>query len=826
MSLLGDLLESCPPTAPAPAGLRRLVASIPDGPALFAAARRLGAVARFVRDDLRRVEEAAAYLTHPDLTIPADDETLAARHQAALRLTQAALCLAAEDRIGDLFAANRELRSTYVAAYQDAHDRYYAAVSPKEVDQIRTDPAYRSLARLSTIGAIAVPDDRVKVDRILAGAVPTPCRRRVDIELAWKPRCACGLALGDRLPELDRDSILSVTQRGVAQYLEELARPDVSERLEEATGDLATLGRRELADDLAHLVTMATSASGTAPADPDLAVLARLLDGELPTVVGSVLTGAQLIVTRDLATLREDLIGRRYTKRRILELLAHWVDPAGDVPHGGFVEVLDSSDAAGRHAAPSDTRQTAAGATVALLHERFPGVAALLPAHEAADAFWLAAWWGDRPAPPPWLPADLVADHGRVAAAAKALLAEPAAVAELAALDGRITESSVLGDRVATALGLPSRTGTQVAAVLMGERLFGHPVRLAATHLVRQLAGDWQLTSELKDIREVARHHPLLTDAEMEPLVHLADAAGHLAAIEHRLAGLAVPSLVSDLYPSHQAPVPELISRAELACAAGGLVAAEAAEQFRAGAARLLQRVNDVFGEAAADDFAGCLRIWEVGQAIVAPLLAANGRVAVLLIDAMRADLAGHVIPLLGDALPGRSVHRHWAVVPQPTRTAEAMAALALGRPIPAGSTPPSPGPEQAPFAHLGYEATILRSADRDDRTAELRALWASGPPISVAVAAGADERLHHTSVELAALLDEATTSLQRRVIPSLTALPHSIPLVLLADHGFRENPHWGRGPEGRYVHGGTTLEECVVPVVVFAPPTQRPDRP
>ena len=821
-SLVGDLLDACSPSLLAAAGLRQLVASVPDGGGLLAAAGRLGSVARFVRDDLRRVEEAAAYLTHPELTIPAEDEALTSRRDAALRLMRAALRLGAEDRVGDLFAANREFRTTYVAAYQEAHERYYWAVRPSELEEIRAEPAYRALARLSAIGAVAVPDDRVKVDRMLAAAVPTPCRRRVDVELAWKPRCACGLALGDRVPALDGGSVLAVAGRGVQEYLDELARPEVADRLRDAAGDLTTLGRRELADDLRRLVAWATATS--TEADP--AALAGLLDGELPSVVGSVLTGAQLIVTRDLAALREDLIGRRYPKRRLLELLASWVDPGGDVPPGGFVEVVDTSDSSdasdrSKGQPPGSTVAVgdAAGATGARLAERFPGVAALLPAHEAADAFWLAAWWGDRPGPPPWLPADLLAERERVATAAQALVADPAAVAELAVLDGRVTDTSVLGSQVAAALDLPSRTAAEAADALSGERLLRHPVHLAAAHLVRRLASDWQLGSELGDVRKVARNHPLLTEAELEPLVHLVDAARHLAAIERRIvAGLAVPSLVSDLYPSHHAPVPELISRAHLACAGGGVVAPEAVEELRAGAARLLRRVDDVFRDGADDGFAGCLRIWEVGKEVVSPLLAAHGRVAVLLVDAMRADLAAHVIPLLSDALPGRPVQRQWAVVPAPTRTAEAVAALVLGRSVPAGSAPASSGPAEAPFAHLGYEATILRRADRDDRTAELRALWASGPLISVAMAAGVDERLHHTSIELAALIDEATTALRRRVVPSLTALPDAVPLIVLADHGFRENPHWGRGPEGRYVHGGTSLEECVVPVVTFAP--------
>ena len=59
---------------------------------------------------------------------------------------------------------------------------------------------------------------------------------------------------------------------------------------------------------------------------------------------------------------------------------------------------------------------------------------------------------------------------------------------------------------------------------------------------------------------------------------------------------------------------------------------------------------------------------------------------------------------------------------------------------------------------------------------------------------------------------------LRRRVVPTLAALPASVPLVVTADHGFRENPSWGRGPGSRYGHGGRSLEECVVPVAVFGP--------
>lgn len=840
VALVGALVDGCQTSLGATAGLCQLVAALGDHEAVLAAARRLGAVARFARDDLRRVEECAAYLTHPDLTIPAGDDGLGASRHAAAGLLNETLKLAAADRIGDFFTAYKEFRGAYLAAYQKGHERYYAAVRPADLEELKAIPAYRALAALSAIGAIAVPDDRVKVDRVLAAAVPVPCPRRVDVEIGWKPRCTCGFALGDREPDLDVGAVAAIAERGVRQYLAELAGPEHRMRLEEAAGDLAALGRAELADDTRRLAAIAAGPAASVDAE----AVASLLHGALAGVLRDVLTGGQLIVTRDLATLREDLIGRRYPKRRLLELLAAWVDLAGEVPPGGFVEVVDSAEmrgagnAAGEPgwsrppggAGPSGSYAAAAGGdavdgTVAFLAKRYPGLAALLPQHQAADAFWLAAWWAGRASPPPWIPSLLLAEPDRLLAAAQAACGDLVALAELADLDGRVGPGTVVGDQVAAALDLAGRPAAEVAAVLVGERLLRHPLRLAADQLLRRMSADWQLVALLDGVGGVggvggtdgiASRHALVTAAEVASVGQLADAARHLAALERGLPGRDCRSLVEDLYPAHYAPVPGLISAAELACAGRAVIGPETVDAFRAGAARLLAAVDARFRAYVSDEFPGCLRVWEVGEEVVALLLAGHGRVAVLVVDAMRADLSDHVVALLAGALPGRAVHRRWAVVPAPTRTAEAMAALRLGRPVPAGSVPPHPGDGEVPFAHLGYESAVVVGADRDHFADEVRDLWTSGPPISVAVATGVDERLHRTSVELAAMLAEATVALGRRVVPSLAALPPAVPLVLLADHGFRENRSWGRGPEGRYVHGGTSLEECVIPVVVF----------
>jgi len=835
---VATVVAACDTAAPPSSGLRQLAGSVDDPAELLASAGRLGSVARFLREDLGRVARAVEYLTHSELVIPVEHTGLATLRDEALDLARDPLALAAADLAGVFSAAYREFHGAYRATYQQAHERFYAAVPPRDLEELRESTAYQALLRLAAVGAVAVPDDRVKVDRALVAAVPAPCHRRLDLELEWKPRCGCGLALDEAPPTLDRAAILAMAGRGVQQHLAELARPEYRARLEAAAADLASLGRAELAAGLRGLLALLA-----APEAADPAAVVDLLGDDLRSVLRDVLSRSTLIVQRDLAGLREDLIGRRYPKRRLLELLAAWVDPSDELPPTGFIDVVDSAEVAvgsegavSQNAVPtgqrlatshrSAERTRPAGApqsvTAAFLAQRFPGLAELLPAQRAADAFWLAAWWTDRPSPPAWLPPRLLAERQLLAVAASAAPGDLGALAELVELDARVGPDSVLGDQVAAALDLRAQPVTEVAATLAGERLLRHPVRLAVGELIHRLAADHTLADRLAgiDTAELAAAHALLTADEMTPFAQLLEAARHLSAVEGGLGSLSCRTLVEELWPEHGAPVAALISRADLAAARGALVEADLIAAFGKSARRTLDVLDAAFRKGADEDFPGCMTIADVGRRVLAPLLDAHGRVCVLLVDAMRADLWRLVCDRLTRDHPSRPLRRLWAVVPEPTRTAEAVARLYLGRAVPAGSAPADA--TEVPFSHLGYEATAIVGADRDHRAGQLHALWANGPPISVAVATSVDERLHRTPVELAALLDDAIAGLERRVLPSLTTLPDEVPLVVLADHGFRENPAWGRGTEGRYVHGGLSLEESVVPVGIFGAASRR----
>ncbi|MGH8981189.1 MAG: hypothetical protein ACRDWE_09255, partial [Acidimicrobiales bacterium] len=174
-----EVVEASAPPAP---GLRALAAAIDDPETMLAAVRRLARVARFFRDDLRRVDDASRWLAHPDLRLPDDQPALRSLHANAVRMVEDTLERAAEDRSEDLFRAFSEVRNAYLAVYQEAHDRHYASAGPDDVRAVQGAPQYQALVALSAAGVGAVPDDQVKVDRALSIAAPRPCTRRVDQE--------------------------------------------------------------------------------------------------------------------------------------------------------------------------------------------------------------------------------------------------------------------------------------------------------------------------------------------------------------------------------------------------------------------------------------------------------------------------------------------------------------------------------------------------------------------------------------------------------------------------------------------------------------------
>ncbi|HYW25088.1 MAG TPA: DUF6079 family protein, partial [Terriglobales bacterium] len=379
------LLAAIDLQAPPHRGLSCLVAAVEQPPALLDAGLRVAAAARFCAAELGPLMVTVAYLRDPALRIPdgpAYDAVREARDEA-LAAAARALPLAAEERASEALDAAERARRSFAATYEAEHERFAAASGPAAAAPVIRSVEYLAVAALNEVAAVGVSDDRARVDRALAAATAERCVRRVEAELALRPICGCGFTLGTEPPRLDVAGLVATAASGVAQHLAELGRTEQRVRLERAAEDLASLGQTEVADDLSALLRMAA-----APERADPAAVAHLVGGRVQSVLRQVLRGGQLVVRRDLSALRTELAGRRYPRRRLLELLQAWVDGPDGVDEQGVLEVVDGDDeSAGPRAAGGS------GATAAFVGARFPALAEVLPDQRPGDAFWLAAWW-------------------------------------------------------------------------------------------------------------------------------------------------------------------------------------------------------------------------------------------------------------------------------------------------------------------------------------------------------------------------------------------------------------------------------------------------
>ncbi|MFC1850756.1 DUF6079 family protein [candidate division CSSED10-310 bacterium] len=81
------------------------------------------------------------------------------------------------------------------------------------------------------------------------------------------------------------------------------------------------------------------------------------------------------------------------------------------------------------------------------------------------------------------------------------------------------------------------------------------------------------------------------------------------------------------------------------------------------------------------------------------------------------------------------------------------------------------------------------------------------------------DSKIHTSHDSLPILYKEIITQLQRQVVPLIRGLGAGDIMVVFADHGFTENPAFSEADkynQSRYIHGGCSLHEVLVPAAFF----------
>ncbi|MFQ5789575.1 MAG: hypothetical protein ACE5JI_03775, partial [Acidobacteriota bacterium] len=709
--------------------------------------------------------------------------------------------------LGDFLAA-------YGRAYEREHERQKSTGRLDRLLRVRESRGYDLLRRLSEIRLVSVHDDRVKIDRLVEGALARTCSRLSPEFLRSKPTCECGFRLGDEVELPSATEAQASVERGVRQYLAALREVPYREKVEASLFGLKEVGKGSLAEKIQRLLELD-------PESPEAFEEAhKLVDRDVIAAMNDALAGSAVLVDRDLDDLAESLLDRSFPKAKLLELVERWVDRETGLGPEDYVRVVSRS--AGAAGAESRLGE--------FLASRYPE---LLP------------WWQERGASAGLQ--DLVFAYrgeaglrgleGRLtplmAEAVETFVREEPEGA-LEALDAA---ERAVSSRERDALLSPVRGQDDPAELLQaafGERAFRFVVREVSGKLFRMLLSEThaaRLGEALEQAKKRVSHGgPLERRLGIDVLARgLARgvAISKTTAFLHGFSGRRGEE--PDKWQAWQKIFLEYLASSEMALAELEEATRLLQIHDRVDLAALVRPARKALaevGEAFEQFYLGALPSWGEREkdrpAMLADVFADLRRRferklkpaarRFVMMDGLRWDVWAH---LKENVLPGlRATYRVveevplWSVHPTTTKVQLERAGLLL----------PEPGLRAAEAAG-GYGAPRPGREDTEPSVAP-GFLSLAGPQGELVERLNlVDDKIHESTADLVDLFGEIALHSRRTLAVLLEEEPRGSLVFIFSDHGFREDPHWkpkAQKGRARYRHGGASPWEVITPLAVL----------
>ncbi|MBI4864568.1 MAG: hypothetical protein HY815_30580, partial [Candidatus Riflebacteria bacterium] len=764
--------------------------------------RAIRPLIRFLDEDSERYLEMASYLAQDELDVPARPEYA----ELSLRLgtlrswlDRPETCLEKDSL--DRFVSEFDLfLEGYQSAYTADHQAKRAPASLCACSRIGGSAPFRMLDALcrSPLALPPAPFQRLKAG--LETAARYQCTRLTPFALKSRPVCPCGHRLGEKPPVPPGTTLQEWLEEALREVVRELSSPARVRELERARGQLEECGETREAAAIEELSALTPGASDLSER------ISRMTSLPLPRALDRV-AQLQRAVDRDLKPLTDQLLGKILTRKKILQIVHEWIGTEVD------------EQTAIRVAPPK--QPLTGGSTTGLDPGRWPAVAGLAAERGPGPAFALCllSRWALAHEIPPAAAARVTGVvppeqdvYEELGPAGAALIAELES-GELQEIVDRFATDEIqarLFDLIAGGAG-----PAQIVRRLELEPLFVEIARrlavLALTALSASGPGD-----EPRPAGEVAptgdRPAPPAVRAEVARFRDLVRAATalwtRLGALESRKGK--VPTTHGGWEERFQrfAGVPLELSRLLVRAEDLGVESELAATGLEARCRALFDRE--------AREFEPVYRalvptIWEQGAGPCWMHRVVPGRIArlrrelappsvrLVMVDAMRWDfyrLIERELTASRDArmrkLEESSV---WSLAP--TVSSVNVPALLSG-------TPPSPD-----------QVLVEWQDDEHDRSGE--AMPCEAPGLEFLKLGQLDEAVHSSTQPLAHLYDSVAPTVLARLASVVAGAKVGTLVVLVADHGFAENPAFRpHGQARRWRHGGLDPFEVLVPLAVF----------
>ncbi|MDN5346443.1 MAG: hypothetical protein PWP65_7 [Clostridia bacterium] len=781
-------------------GLARFLTAYQASPFWERHWQRVSSLHTFLVKQLDRYLFICGYLSSPQLVLPEEEP-----YRELARQRQNLLHLAQNEEI--FFAGGYERLEKEFNLFQEAYAELYLAGhekqrSPRRFEAylaLKETATYRALNLLAQVRALAVPHDLAYVEGRLQDILARQCTAADRRLLTIHPSCFCGFRLGEKEDLAGPALIQQEMEQGLAEYLRALQEPACAQKLRSFIGGLLEVGRQKQAARMQKLLELDPESG------EDLARFLALMNRNLIEDLNKALAGSNLVAERDLGELCRLLAGRVFTQEQIRAVFERWLQGEEVLGPETYIRVHGEADKQGpaaRIAAEGRTSRLAGRVNIRTwVTGSYPELLPFLDKWGLQNFFLALAtcWW--------------MAAHGLEATNVRMLsdlgpFADPDILKRLAAPVGELRQArpelrqevrevaeQVLQDRGWQELYweflIAGRDrGIRLwIEILRREEVFTFILERGTIYLGQELAhaGGYDLKEAIAELKAGEEEGAFLArQAYLSACRTFADLLKRLNDLEAALncKHLDTPQAWEELYRDDLGLLEHIYARAVAQITALGLAAKFPLELNGVRMRRLLmtcrRQFEDFYRRVPEKDLKE--RRLDVLFDRVASLYRRQNAAAVkfILLDGMRWDIWELVKRELRKSELKLKVMEEgfcWAVLPTVTETQLELL-----------------GERLAKVVNCDEEGGLF---DLDDCLLKFNFI---------------DAEVHRSSDDYLAFTEEIILKVQRRLLPFLEALPSGSLVVLFADHGFAINYNYRHKEEPRYLHGGCSLQEVLVP--------------
>ncbi|HBT47116.1 MAG TPA: hypothetical protein DEA73_04410 [Peptococcaceae bacterium] len=811
-------------------GLERFLAAYQADPLWEVAWERTRQLDSFLQQRLNHFLFMYGYLTAPQMSLPDTPayQGLRRARDQLLDLLQTPDLFYQDDLYQQAATAFGRFQRDYTAAYAAEHRRLRSPERFKAYHALREGEAYQFLALLAGLKQVAAPDSLGRVNQLLAAALARQCSENPEEKLALQPACPCGMVLGETDDLPSPASIQGVAEQGLRDYLGTLKDPLYREKIQGFLDGLERVGRAKEAARIRQLVELDLEAPGL------LNRLRPLLNRVTVDLINQALAGQVLVLDRNLDDLYDLLIDRVFRPDQLLDVVRRWMSGSDrEVEPGAHIRVVGSG-AGRRGEGLAETRATygpLSGRVYAWLAEAYPE---LVPYwHQWGEPYFLLAlttvWWlkiyGRDPrmvtrlCSLPEVPPAVLGSFTELARQVFELQAGPEEIISAALEAARQGLKGEMEEAFWQVL-VPQGTtpGPDLLAVLTRETVFPRLLRRAAVRYLEWIkeAEDSELAAVIARLEAASAPSPGPAWEGPEPSTWL-EACRLATRLAHSLrvlsaadpAGFRGPDW-EKIYASHLGSLELLYAVLKQRLSLLGLWADFPLTGLEGEVRRVLMGYGDAFRKFYGE---GEVPPGLTLEQILLRLERYRQRwrpeaMYFIWADGLRWDVYEILVAELeGSGVMYETVAQGLLWCPAPTVTATQTARL------------------EGAGEHLRFLEIDLPSGDPSELARQGNRLGV-GEPKPVLRLNLVDEKVHTSTADYATFLAEVALGFRLRLVPLVSGLPARSLILIAGDHGYAVNHGFrpgGEEPSPRYLHGGVSPQEVLVPWVILWKVGNRP---